>query len=237
MSNNGMKRVEKLWEQESFTEEENIVMKENFFLLEDFYNAYRISDGNERDFFMDRFLIACKRYKDHKIFDLKKYLNACLHASRTHYWLNAIRNNRKCKLFCESSIEEEQYVYNLTEKFIISEDKKEKTAEEIFAHQFMCNLKPLHQKIIYYRFYYAAEGITTRGLDWQGVAVMMGTQKSSVKNIFSTIKKLAVEEVFIDCGADGYGSKILNKKTMKIKDKKPTKDLCDIFKEVGEQDA
>jgi len=235
MSNKNMKRDQKMWESKDFSPEVNKIIEDNFYLIDNFYQMYKIYDRSERDFLMDRFLIACKRHNSVKdIFEIKKFLSACLYNSRMHYTLNKIRNNRNCKLYCELTDKEEQEIYELSEKYFNMEEDKGKTPKEIFAHQFICNLKPKHQKLLYYKFYYNSGEV--KGLSWQGVAKMMNTSRQSVNRIFNTIQRLSDEEIFIDCGSDGYGTKILNTRTMKIRDKNPKKDLFDIFKEIEKGD-
>ena len=231
MSNKGMNRDQKIWESRNFSTEVNNIIEDNFYLIENFYLSHKIYDNNERDFLLDRFLIACSRHHTIKdIFEIKKFLSACLFNSKAHYYLNSIRKNRTTKLYCELTNKEEIQLYELAETYFSMEEAKGKNAKEIFAHQFICNLKQKHQKVLFYRYYFNTGSVN--GLSWQGVSKMMGTTKQSVQNIFNNIKKLSNEEVFIDCGVDGYGSKILNTRTMKVREKNPKKDLIDIFKEI-----
>lgn len=234
-----MKSKECLWEKYGFSDEVNELINDNFhileqFYLEKFYIDNSIIDSDVRYYLMDRFLIACSRYENVKgIFNLKKYLNACLNNSYYHYWPSMAKRQRKKngKLYSELN-QEEKKIYDLAEAYFeLDEGEKGKTPEEIFAHQFICNLSPKQHRLLYYRYYYSVDGLPS-GLSWQGVAKMMGTTAQSCKNMFHTIKKLRDETVFIDCGADGYGEKIMNVRTRKISNKEPNRDLFDIFREV-----
>ena len=232
MSNRGMKGKQKKWEDSVFSPEVNEVITNNFNILETFYIRNKIYDTDFRDFLMDRFLIACKRFCEVKdIYSIKDFLSACLENSHSHYWPNKIRNNRTGEKIYTDLTAEEKNIYDIAEAYFSIKENKDLTPQEIFAHQFICNLKPKHQKVIYYRFYYPVSGLPS-GLSWQGVASEMGTSANSVKLMFATIKKLAEEEVFIDLGEDGYGSKIMNIMTRKIRDKNARKNLNDIFKEI-----
>ena len=236
MSNEGMNKQDRLWEKDNFTPEVNKVIEDNIYILNDFYHINKIFDTDERDFLCDRFLIACSRYNGPELkisTSIENFLNACLSNSRHFYWINKSKSKSKDIKSLENLTKEEQDIFELSEIYYNSDEPIRRDPKEIFAHQFICNLKPSHQKLLYYRFYYPVGD--NNGLSWQGVSKMIGTSAQSCKNIFNNIKRISKEEVFIDFSSTGYGTKILNTRTGKIRDKNPMKDLVDIFKEIEKE--